>query len=61
MNPGDAGSYESFLSNGNHPVQYRNRHRVLKIADTGDISGDEEQVKIIEAIETKPRHIEFAR
>ena len=51
MNPGDTGSYESFLSNGNHPVQYRNRHRVLKIADTGDISGDEEQVRMIDSKE----------
>ncbi len=32
--------------NVNHPVQYRNRHRVLKIAHTGDISG-EDDVKIL--------------
>jgi len=33
------------LSDGNEPVQYRNRHRVLKIGHTGDISGDDD-VKI---------------
>lgn len=47
-NPGDPGIYESFLSSGNHPVQYRNRQRVLKIGHTGDLSGDEDQVKMIE-------------
>ena len=41
VNPGDAGGYESFLSNGNNPVQYRNKN-------TGDISGDDDQVKILD-------------